>query len=540
MHGLQARQSQDEIKPLVLRSSEMSKTDPSLSQVVSTDVIAELDHVVHAHETLNSIEESLAATLRVSGHFWKQVLITSLPLVIADALAMLTCFILGTIAADLLTPWHPPASWLNHLAALSVMYLTCGVIFGLYPASGVNPVIELRMQVTVIALTYMSVILLNALVGVVSNFEVTTIVIAMAVSVLLVPICRYASRYYCSKVFSRWGQPVIIVGAGAQGRMIHRFLAASRPRGLRTVGIVDESQDRYWASAETLDDGAPFLGTLDDLADICREHEVFRVIAVLIDRTPEETQRILTACSRIPSVTILSSRLMLPSLWSQSFDCVGFTGIQVRDQLLSPLNTAGKRAIDITGALIGLTISLPIFAAAAVTLGLRSPGSVFYGHPRMGRRGHRFRAWKIRTMVPNAAEVFEELMENDAAARDEWNRTHKLKRDPRIVGGLIRLLRKMSLDELPQLWNVLKGEMSLVGPRPLPDDEIDRYGEALPVFMRVRPGMTGLWQVSGRNNTTYDNKVRLDIYYVRNWSLWLDYYIFLRTLKTVVLREGAY
>ncbi|MCA9073556.1 MAG: undecaprenyl-phosphate galactose phosphotransferase WbaP [Planctomycetaceae bacterium] len=523
----------------------MSKLAPSLSQVVSTDVIAGLDHVVHAHETIHPADasaDSLSSSIRLSGAHWKQVVLTSSPLIVADAVAILLCFWAGSLAADLLTPWNPPGSLLNHMFALLAMYVVCGILFGLYPASGLNPVIELRLQVTVLALTFTSVILLNALVGVVSNFEVTTISLGMAFSILVAPVVRYTARYLVSSC-SKWGQPVIIVGASSQGRMIHRFLQSSRTRGLRTVGVVDIDMKRYWTEFETTeskDDDVPFLGTLDELREVCHQHHVYRVIAILIDRSPEEAQRILTACSSVPTVTVLSSRLMLPSLWTQSYDCIGFTGIQIHDRLLSPVNRASKRLLDILIATIGLVISLPIFAVAAVVLSIRSPGPVFYGHPRTGHKGLRFKAWKIRTMVTNAAEVFEELMENDPAAREEWNRTHKLKRDPRIVGGIIRLLRRTSLDELPQLWNVLKGEMSLVGPRPLPDDEIERYGEALPVFMRVRPGITGLWQVSGRNNTAYDDKVRLDIYYVRNWSLWLDYYIVLRTLKTVILREGAY
>lgn len=545
LHGLRARKSQDETETPVLRSSSMSKFDPSLSQVVSTDVIAELDHVVHAHETSHLAEtfpDTHLSSLRLSAAHWRQVLVTSLPLVIADVATILFCFWIGSLAADLLTPWHLPGSLFNHVFALLAMYLASATLFGLYPAGGLNPVIELRLQVTAITLTYTSVILLNGLVGVVSNFEVTTILIGMAFSIVLVPIFRYTARYLASG-FSAWGQPVIIVGASSQGRMIHNFLQTAGPRGLRAVGVVDIDVNRYWTDSETnskLDEEVPFLGTLDELKEICHEHQVFRVIAILINRTPEESQQILTACSRVPSVTVLSSRLMLPSLWTQSYDCIGFTGIQIHDRLLSPVNRATKRMLDIVFASIGLALSIPVFALAAVVLWLRSPGPVFYGHPRTGHRGRRFRAWKIRTMVTNAAEVFEDLMENDPKAREEWNQTHKLKRDPRIVGGPIKILRKTSLDELPQLWNVLKGEMSLVGPRPLPDDELDRYGPALPVFKRVRPGITGLWQVSGRNNTAYDDKVRLDIYYVRNWSLWLDYYIILRTLKTVVLREGAY
>jgi lipopolysaccharide/colanic/teichoic acid biosynthesis glycosyltransferase len=143
-------------------------------------------------------------------------------------------------------------------------------------------------------------------------------------------------------------------------------------------------------------------------------------------------------------------------------------------------------------------------------------------------------------MVQNAQQILEEHLNSSKEARAEWEKDHKLKNDPRIIAGIGHFLRRTSLDELPQLWNVMKGDMSLVGPRPIVASEQIRYGEIQPLYLRVRPGLTGLWQVSGRNNTSYSDRVKLDAYYVRNWSLWLDYFILLRTVRTVLLREGSY
>jgi Undecaprenyl-phosphate galactose phosphotransferase WbaP len=176
-----------------------------------------------------------------------------------------------------------------------------------------------------------------------------------------------------------------------------------------------------------------------------------------------------------------------------------------------------------------------IFAA----IRLSSRGPVFYGQTRIGRNNSTFTAWKFRSMFANADEVLLSQLEKNPKLRSEWERDHKLKNDPRIT-PVGRLLRKTSLDELPQLWNVFRGDMSLVGPRPIVAAEIARYSDVFEAYKSVRPGITGMWQVSGRNNTTYLERIRFDEYYVRNWSVWLDLYILVRTFKTVLFGEGAY
>ena len=163
---------------------------------------------------------------------------------------------------------------------------------------------------------------------------------------------------------------------------------------------------------------------------------------------------------------------------------------------------------------------------------------MFFAHTRVGRHGRLFRCFKFRTMVPNAAEVLAELLARDPAARAEWARDRKLRNDPRIT-PIGRLLRKTSLDELPQLFNVLRGEMSLVGPRPVMPDELERYGEAQDRLSQVRPGLTGLWQISGRNDVDYERRVHLDAWYVRNWTFWYDILILFRTLLVVPAEATA-
>jgi UDP-galactose-lipid carrier transferase len=197
-----------------------------------------------------------------------------------------------------------------------------------------------------------------------------------------------------------------------------------------------------------------------------------------------------------------------------------------------------KRIFDLLGAGIVITVLSPLILMI-VTITYLSGGSPLFRHRRVGHHGVYFDCFKFRTMVTNADEVLRNLLERDSIAREEWLRDHKLKDDPRVT-PLGRFLRRTSLDELPQLWNVLRGEMSLVGPRPVVPDELRRYGRKVPIFLSARPGITGLWQVSGRNDTDYRRRVALDVCYVRSRSAILDVYILWRTLRVVFASRGAY
>ena len=209
------------------------------------------------------------------------------------------------------------------------------------------------------------------------------------------------------------------------------------------------------------------------------------------------------------------------------------------DNVALAIPRVAKRTIDLALTSMVAAAAAPVMLVLAVAIKLTSRGPIFYCQKRIGQHGQHFFAWKMRTMVVDADKVLQNYLDKHPELQAEWERDHKLKNDPRVtlVG---RFLRKTSLDELPQIWNVFKGEMSLVGPRPIVDDEIEKYGDTFNRYKRVLPGITGLWQVSGRNNTTYQERVNYDEYYVQNWSLRFDMYILMRTVRTVLLREGAY
>jgi exopolysaccharide production protein ExoY len=203
-----------------------------------------------------------------------------------------------------------------------------------------------------------------------------------------------------------------------------------------------------------------------------------------------------------------------------------------------PIKHSLKRVLDVVGAtLLGL-VFLPLMLAVAVLL-RREGGPVIFRHRRIGRNGEAFDCLKFRSMVPDADRVLWELLEQHPELQAEWLRDHKLRDDPRVT-AVGRFLRRTSLDELPQLWNVMRGEMSLVGPRPVVREELLRYGRHLHRYLAARPGVTGLWQVTGRNDTDYRRRVVLDVYYVRRQSVLLDVYILLKTTQVVLGGSGAY
>ncbi len=198
-----------------------------------------------------------------------------------------------------------------------------------------------------------------------------------------------------------------------------------------------------------------------------------------------------------------------------------------------------KRVLDVILALGLGIIAAPFMLTVAAAILIESGRPVFFRHKRVGRNGRRFRLWKFRTMMPGGDELLRKHLAAHPEVALEWRLTHKLRDDPRVT-RVGKLLRRTSLDELPQIWNVLRGEMSMVGPRPIVAEELRRYGRDASLYLRVTPGLTGLWQVSGRNDTTYARRIELDGDYIRNWSVALDTLVLLKTVRVVLLGKGAY
>jgi len=478
-----------------------------------------------------SLENGRPAT---SQRYLTQLILTSAPLVFADLLASLgACLLAMIILAGV--NFSAELSLLTLLPFLALVFPLVYLMFGLYPGNGLSPIFELR-QITIATSLVFALFLALSISFDVNHIPAGTLGTAWLFSVVAVPLMRSLFRKICSR-FDWWGQPVIIFGGHYAGILNYKYLLSRPFFGLKPVGIVDDSG---LSTTEDEQDPPSYLGTFELAPSIAEANSIFWAIVAMPERSSTEVNQIVKEYVRhFPHMLVIPELDGLPSLWNRSFDLGGVHGICIESKLLLPIPRFFKRVVDIvTVVSVGL-ICLPIITVISLLVKLSSPGPVVYSHERICQKGRRFKAWKFRTMFINADSLLEQYLTSNPEIRKEWEANHKLRNDPRVT-RIGRWLRKTSLDELPQLWNILRGEMSLVGPRPIVEAEIKRYGESYGLYTRVVPGLTGLWQISGRNNTTYAERVRLDGYYVRNWSPWFDLYILARTVKVVVRREGAY
>jgi Undecaprenyl-phosphate galactose phosphotransferase WbaP len=362
----------------------------------------------------------------------------------------------------------------------------------------------------------------------------TALVAATVLAILLASFLRAVCRIAYGST-SWWGTRLIVVGSGGLAAKAFADLEREPQWGLRVVGFVDDAPGTDGAI-----DPKFFMGSLEQLDDLAEVCGVDRALVAAHSLDADELAELLSRrSSRIRHWIVLPPLQRFPSVWLEECEAARMPALAFTNRLALPWSRMLKRAMDLTITVSLGAIALPFVIAIALVVRLSSPGPVFYGQQRIGRYGRRFKAWKFRTMFRDADELLESYLNEHPELAAEWQAKHKLRHDPRItwVGHCLRIT---SLDELPQVWNVLMGDMSLVGPRPIVAAEIDKYADRYEHYMKVLPGITGLWQVSGRNNTTYDERVDLDVYYVQNWSLWLDVYILACTVKVVLLGEGAY
>jgi Undecaprenyl-phosphate galactose phosphotransferase WbaP len=428
--------------------------------------------------------------------------------------------------------FNPLLYW--QLAPALGLFVLAYAVVGLYPGVAISPVDELRWTSLSTTLIYFVLVatLLFRREGEV--YDRGVFIIAWLLSIVLVLISRALVR----SLFARrrwWGYPVIVLGAGKTGRMVVQTLRQRPSIGLKPVLVLDDDPHKHgWL------EGVPVVGGVALAPELARRrHLPYAIVAmpgVPRDRLLSLLERYATA---FPHLLIIPDLFEFSSLWVSAKDMGGVLGLEVRQRLLLPGPRLTKFLIDLAATLIGGLFLLPLIAVTAVLIRLDSPGPIFYSQIRIGQGGHHFKAWKFRTMVQDAEQSLQNYLDKHPELQDAWKRDRKLRYDPRVT-RVGRFLRRTSLDELPQLWNVLRGEMSLVGPRPIVDEEIEMYGDKFELYKKVIPGLTGLWQISGRNNITYIERVNLDAYYVRNWSVWLDVYILLRTIWVVITAEGAY
>ena len=279
-----------------------------------------------------------------------------------------------------------------------------------------------------------------------------------------------------------------------------------------------------------------------ELDTVSSEHNYYAVVVAIESASIDDTFRwIETLQQKFTRLLVLPRLSKVPLINAEIIGSITQKGaaFSLKNNLLHPLDKGIKYTFDFLLSLVITIILLPLLAILYIIIFLSTKHSPIFTQERIGKGGKPFHIYKFRTMRVDADEVLEKLLASDENIRREWEREHKLKDDPRIT-SMGDFLRKTSLDELPQLYNVMRGEMSLVGPRPIVAEEIEKYGEYFHYFSAVTPGITGLWQVSGRNDIEYDERVQLDVWYVRNWSIDLDVMILIKTVDAVLGRRGSY
>ena len=398
---------------------------------------------------------------------------------------------------------------------------------------------ELVKAATISMITMLALITLGKMTDQISRL---TVLFLWGYGLLLYPLYRLIGKRILYTL-GLWKENVIIIGAGTAGVEAAKGIHSELFLGYNLIGFLDDADEKIGTEIEI--DGKPYkvFGKTKHFTKFVNLLNISTVIIALpslpVDKLAELTNNIqkhATNILLIPDVKgIALTNTELYHLFVQQLFL-----LKINNNLKSPFNRFIKRTFDLVVSVLFLPVLLPLIGVLGLLIKIDSPGPVLYRHTRIGRIGKPFGVYKFRSMFRDSGERLETILRNDPLARQEWESSFKLKKDPRIT-RMGRFLRKTSLDELPQIFNVLKGEMSLVGPRPVIEEEIiTYYKESSDYYHMVRPGITGLWQVSGRNDVGYDNRVRLDMWYVLNWSLWLDILMLFKTIRVVLKREGAY
>lgn len=360
---------------------------------------------------------------------------------------------------------------------------------------------------------------------------------ALVISFILVYLMRSVIRALRHLLFA-YGfgiNNVMLIGNSQATTELARFIGNTRRSGYKIIGyfgghalVPKKYHAKHYSSLN------------DAIAELSQVHTVIQT--ELYD--DETNQRIIDAAqSRHIAYKFIPANANLYTGNNEIELFNNFPVIAVHQTALVGWGRIGKRTFDILGALVGLVISTPIFIVVGLIIKITDPkGPVFYKHPRVSRFGTMFNSYKLRSMYwiyssghKTDEQIFKELGRDDLL--EEWRRDQKVKSDPRVM-PIGRFTRSSSIDELPQLWNVLKGELSLIGPRPVTKSELERYEKASSIFLSIKPGITGLWQVSGRNDTTYEERIALDLFYVQHWSFLLDLKIIYRTAIVMLTRKG--
>ncbi|HMF69161.1 MAG TPA: exopolysaccharide biosynthesis polyprenyl glycosylphosphotransferase [Phyllobacterium sp.] len=453
--------------------------------------------------------------------------IVAATLAFGDVVAAIAAILLSRALIGMTGAQPPGPKYL--LIAFLVLTFFC---VGLYTGCGPSPYERFRLR----AIGIVGFVAIELLAGVPNGQSGLLLATALSDALHLLIFGHYVEAIIRTLLIhlGLWGASVALVGCGDNSRKLAQLLVHQLSLGLKPMGFIKTSRDRDLRNAAL---PLPLIGAIADLSRIGPHIEF-----AIFDSADE-----LSAFTSVPQAWMSSCRFLLvedvhdlQSLWLRTRMLGGAIGIEIRRDLCLRHNQVLKRAIDILFAIpIALLVS-PIIVVLAFAIKLVDPGPAIYVQGRVGRNSKTLRTLKLRTMYTDAEQRLEEHLCRDPQARAEWQRFFKLAHDPRVLPIIGNFMRHTSLDELPQLWNVIRGDMSLVGPRPFPAYHMNSFDDEFRIIrVSVQPGITGMWQVSSRSNGDLQVQKAQDLFYIRNWSIWLDIYILLQTVIVVLNGKGA-
>jgi len=459
--------------------------------------------------------------------------LTTCFLMMADMLSVMLCIGAGFFLIKVTYGRIAFKSFITYWPYLPAFIVVFG-LFNLYPGASLAPAEELRRVTYSTLIVHTGIILSRYIYYLKFDTVSAALAISFVCSAIGLLVGRSITRSFLS-VSGLGGIPAVIYGAGYTGRALVDRLIASKNACYVPVLILDDDTEKGNEYR-----GIPIIHDTKAGPEIVKRFNIKIALVAMPSLSQQDLKTLITtSVSAFRYNVLIPDFISVTNIWMSVRDFGGILGFATSYRLNMFWNLWIKRFMDISIILIGSIIFFPLFLCIIILVKISSPGPVLYSHERIGQKGKRFMAYKFRSMVIDADEKLKQLLEQDSSLRKEWEENQKLKNDPRIT-AIGRFLRKTSLDEIPQFINVLKGEMSLVGPRPIVDSEKEKYGAEFQRVFSVKPGLTGLWQVSGRSNTGYADRVSFDTYYLQSWSVWLDIWIILKTIGVIVKGNGAY
>jgi Undecaprenyl-phosphate galactose phosphotransferase WbaP len=465
--------------------------------------------------------------------------LVSIILFLSDIFSILASFFAAYLVRSLLAPFVGGEVNVNTLTptvwVLFILLIGLFIINGLYPGGGRTGVVELKEVIKIVTICFVILGLVIFIFRFGTLFSRSVFIFAWFFSCIFISFSRVLVHNRGS-LLAWWNQPVVIVGYKKDVDKVSALFQRARRMALKPSLLLILGKGFRPSKIN----GIPSLPNTTAIYTEIRDCGIR--LAVFVAHSSElnvnQKQQLHYLGLTFPKLIYVMSESPLSSLSMNSLDLEGRPALQVQYNLLDPWSRRIKRLADLVLCFLSLVITFPLFLLFALLIRIDSPGPILYIQKRMGKNGRIFDLYKFRTMEINAEIKLERLLKSDKKVKEEYQKYHKIRNDPRIT-RMGQFLRKISMDEFPQLWNVIRGDMSLVGPRAYMPNELSQMGSSAILIHRVSPGMTGWWQVMGRHDVSFKERLRLDEYYISNFSLWMDFYILIKTIWVVIGGKGA-